>query len=62
VAVALGNAPASPEVMAALESRAHERSALVREHVQWALAQQSRRLRERDAGGARAPVSSGRSA
>jgi epoxyqueuosine reductase len=60
VAVALGNAPPSLEVMAALESRADERSALVREHVQWALAQQDRRLRERDAGGARAPVSSGR--
>jgi epoxyqueuosine reductase len=57
VAVALGNAPPSPEVMAALESRADEPSALVREHVQWALAQQDRRLRERDAA-----VSSGRSA
>src|SRR5450631_4675222 len=62
VAVALGNAPPSPEVTAALESRADEPSALVREHVQWALAQQGRRLHERDAGGARAPVSSGRSA
>src|SRR6266478_4323074 len=47
VAVALGNAPPSPEVTAALESRADEPSALVREHVQWALAQQDRRLRER---------------
>jgi epoxyqueuosine reductase len=57
VAVALGNAPPSPEVMAALESRADEPSALVREHVQWALAEQSRRLREQDAA-----VNSGRSA
>jgi epoxyqueuosine reductase len=57
VAVALGNAPPSPEVMAALESRADEPSALVREHVQWALAEQYRRLRERDAA-----VNSGRSA
>jgi epoxyqueuosine reductase len=62
VAVALGNAPPSPEVMAALESRADEPSALVREHVQWALAEQYRRLRERDDGGARAHVNSGRSA
>jgi epoxyqueuosine reductase len=39
VAVALGNAPTSPEVIAALRSRAAEPSALVREHVAWALAQ-----------------------
>ncbi len=37
VAVALGNAPSSPEVIAALEARAQDASALVREHVQWAL-------------------------
>jgi epoxyqueuosine reductase len=45
VAVALGNAPSSAEVMAALVSRAEEPSLLVREHVQWALAEQHRRLR-----------------
>ncbi|MGA2397501.1 MAG: tRNA epoxyqueuosine(34) reductase QueG [Steroidobacteraceae bacterium] len=39
IAVALGNAPTSPEVIAALESRSQEPSALVREHVAWALAQ-----------------------
>lgn len=39
VAVALGNAPGSPEVLAALRRREHHASALVREHVQWALAQ-----------------------
>jgi epoxyqueuosine reductase len=39
VAVALGNAPTSPEVIAALRSRSEESSALVREHVAWALAQ-----------------------
>ena len=39
IAVALGNAPTSPEVLAALQTRAHHPSALVREHVQWALAQ-----------------------
>ena len=39
VAVALGNAPGSPEVLAALRRREHDTSPLVREHVQWALAQ-----------------------
>ena len=38
IAVALGNAPRSKEVMAALQIR-HE-SALVQEHVAWAMAQQ----------------------
>jgi epoxyqueuosine reductase len=37
VAVALGNAPSSPEVIAALEARCDDASALVREHVGWAL-------------------------
>jgi len=37
LAVGLGNAPASPEVIAALRSRAEHPSALVREHVAWAL-------------------------
>jgi epoxyqueuosine reductase len=39
IAVALGNAPSSPEVLVALRQRQHHDSALVREHVQWALAQ-----------------------
>jgi epoxyqueuosine reductase len=38
IAVALGNAPNSPAVIAALSSRAEHPSAMVREHVQWALA------------------------
>jgi epoxyqueuosine reductase len=38
VAVALGNAPSSPEVIAALQARADHPSALLREHVAWALA------------------------
>ena len=38
IAVALGNAPASDAVKAALRSRADHGSALVREHVAWALA------------------------
>jgi len=37
LAVALGNAPASPEVIAALNARRADPSALVREHVEWAL-------------------------
>src|SRR5262249_34612645 len=40
LAVALGNAPCAPAVVAALESRADDASALVREHVAWALARQ----------------------
>ena len=37
IAVALGNAPSTPEVVAALAARAEHPSALVREHVAWAL-------------------------
>ena len=37
VAVALGNAPTSAEVIAALRSRRRSDSVLVREHVEWAL-------------------------
>ncbi len=40
LAVGLGNAPRSDEVLAALQSRADDPSALVREHVAWALARQ----------------------
>jgi epoxyqueuosine reductase len=39
IAVALGNAPTSPALLESLRSRARHPSALVREHVQWALAQ-----------------------
>jgi epoxyqueuosine reductase len=38
IAVALGNAPTSPAVLAALASRADDASPVVREHVAWALA------------------------
>jgi epoxyqueuosine reductase len=38
IAVALGNAPTTPGVLAALASRRDHPSALVREHVGWALA------------------------
>jgi epoxyqueuosine reductase len=43
VAVALGNAPHTSEVMEALAARADDPSPLVREHVAWALAQQAAR-------------------
>lgn len=39
IAVALGNAPGDAQVITALRSRANHPSALVREHVRWALAQ-----------------------
>jgi len=48
LAVALGNAPTSAAVVAALEARADDASALVREHVAWAL----ERHRVRGAAGA----------
>ena len=38
IAVALGNAPATPETIAALESRRGIEDPVVREHVEWALA------------------------
>jgi epoxyqueuosine reductase len=40
IAVALGNAPSSTGIIAALEARRDQASALVREHVAWALGQQ----------------------
>jgi epoxyqueuosine reductase len=39
IAVALGNAPKTPDVLSALQSRMDYPSELVREHVQWALDQ-----------------------
>ena len=45
IAVALGNAPSSEEVAAALSARANHESALVREHIAWALEQHQRRTR-----------------
>ncbi|MBS0432237.1 MAG: tRNA epoxyqueuosine(34) reductase QueG [Proteobacteria bacterium] len=43
VAIALGNAPHSTEIVAALHARADDPSALVREHVAWALEEQQRK-------------------
>ena len=39
LAVALGNAPTTQQIVAALNNRANHASALVREHVEWALSQ-----------------------
>ncbi|HZW59878.1 MAG TPA: tRNA epoxyqueuosine(34) reductase QueG, partial [Woeseiaceae bacterium] len=54
LAVALGNAATSDDVVAALREQAHSDSALVREHVAWALAQH-----EPQAGGSAAPAQRG---
>ena len=43
LAIALGNAPRSPEAAQALASRADHPDPVVREHVAWALARQSAR-------------------
>ncbi|WP_242106877.1 tRNA epoxyqueuosine(34) reductase QueG [Luteimonas aquatica] len=51
IAVALGNAPGSPDVLAALESRRDSADPIVQEHVAWALA--------RHAGGTCAAASPG---
>lgn len=42
IAIALGNAQYSDNVIAALNNRAHHESEMVREHVQWALRNQSK--------------------
>ncbi|MEP6657475.1 MAG: tRNA epoxyqueuosine(34) reductase QueG [Betaproteobacteria bacterium] len=42
LAVGLGNAPSSAEIIAALEARADDPSPLVREHVAWALGRHGR--------------------
>jgi len=42
LAVGLGNAPTNPDIVAALEARTHDPSALVREHVAWALRRHGR--------------------
>ena len=49
IAVALGNAPPSPEVMRALEERRSDASPLVREHLEWALERQGAAAAARDA-------------
>ena len=39
IAIALGNAPHSKEIISALENRLAESTAMVTEHIQWALKQ-----------------------
>jgi len=46
LAVGLGNAPGTAEVIAALQSRLDHPSELVREHVHWALQQQATRMHD----------------
>lgn len=41
LAVGLGNADSSPEIKAALQNKINHPSALIKEHVEWALAQQN---------------------
>lgn len=50
IAVALGNAPADPAIVAALRPRAAEPAEIVREHVRWALARQEAGLARADGG------------
>ena len=45
VAVALGNAPHDPAIVATLEQRLPEASELVAEHIKWALAEQDNKAR-----------------
>ena len=46
IAVALGNAATTPKVVAALQSRQHDTSAMVAEHVTWALEQHRKQKKE----------------
>jgi epoxyqueuosine reductase len=39
IAIGLGNADTTPEVIAALQARVNDDSAILREHITWALAQ-----------------------
>jgi epoxyqueuosine reductase len=44
IAVALGNAPGSPDVISALQARLQSSSEVIREHVLWALSQHQKML------------------
>ncbi|OIN13575.1 tRNA epoxyqueuosine(34) reductase QueG [Oceanisphaera psychrotolerans] len=48
IAVALGNAPASPAIIAALEQKREEADEMVQEHIDWALARQRAGLAQVD--------------
>jgi epoxyqueuosine reductase len=45
IAVGLGNAKGSEEILLQLEAKAEHPSALVREHVEWAIRQQQNKLK-----------------
>lgn len=47
IAVALGNAPSSETVISALQAREHHPSAMVREHVRWALQRHGKQSEEK---------------
>jgi epoxyqueuosine reductase len=47
LAVGLGNAPSDPQIIAALELKRPQVSAMVQEHIDWALAQQAQPRRRR---------------
>ncbi len=46
IAVGLGNAPYSPEIIQALRTRLDDDSEMVREHIHWALEQQHKKANE----------------
>jgi len=46
VAIGLGNAATTPEIITALEAQRHSESDIVAEHVEWALAQHTMKNRE----------------
>lgn len=60
IAIALGNAPTTPDVLAALESRRDEPDTVIREHVTWALERHA--LQERPMGAMVLPVTPPRAA
>lgn len=47
IAVALGNAPSTPAILSALHQRENHTSAMVREHVAWALQQHQNKTNQR---------------
>ena len=51
LAVALGNAPADPAIVTALNSRLGLQDEMIGEHISWALQQQQRKLRDGNASG-----------
>jgi len=46
IAIALGNAPASNDIIRALNTRLHHSDPIIHEHVQWAIQQQVKKINE----------------